>query len=157
MAASASTETPTTNLSGPIDSTLRSQPDIPDITDDACDDYPGMITQKYNKNPASRGSPKNDPQKEQRQNRPISRSTMTAATGPTITKDSPHRVRKDFSLGRSSSAPAATMRAPVVEKGQASTIAAQTPIRLINAHPLTPPEMASGTDMGTSAARIPVV
>src|SRR5688572_10838405 len=84
-------------------------------------------------------------------------STNTAATGPIITIDSPHRINNDFNRGRSPSAADAMISAPVVENGDASTIDAQTPIALINAQPATPPDVASGTAIGTSAARIPAV
>src|SRR5262245_48375956 len=82
---------------------------------------------------------------------------MTAAAGPTTTIERPQRVSNDFNRGRSASAPVATISPPVVENGDASTIAAHTPIALISAHPATPPEVASGTAIGTSAARIPAV
>ena len=76
---------------------------------------------------------------------------------PDITIDSPHRINNDFNRGRSLSAADATISAPVVENGDASTIEAHTPIAHINAHPATPPDTASGTAIGTSAARIPAV
>ena len=86
-----------------------------------------------------------------------SSSTSTATAGPTITIDSPHRINNDFNRGRSLSADDATISAPVVENGDASTIDAHTPIAHINAQPATPPDVASGTAIGTSAARIPAV
>ena len=68
--------------------------------------------------------------------------TSTAPSGPTTTIDNPHRISHDFNRGRSPSAADATMSAPVVENGDASTIEAQTPIAHINAHPATPPDVA---------------
>lgn len=63
----------------------------------------------------------------------------------------------DRTRERSATGVEATIVAPVVEYGETSTIEAHTPIALISPQSLTPPEIASGTASGTSAARIPVV
>src|SRR5882757_1138661 len=80
-----------------------------------------------------------------------------ASSGATTIIDTPQRNNWLKTRSRSSSAVLATMSAPLVENGDASTIEDARHNAMIMATALTSPASRKGTASGTNAPRMPVV